>query len=358
MSSADTEAARPMQTLYGIQYLRAFAALAVVIFHAAERTGQHFAIGAAGVDVFFVVSGFIMMTINDRRPTRPLPFLRDRILRIAPSYWLVTGIMIAGAAVGLFPNLELSPTHILGSFLFLPVSSPSTGQFWPVLVQGWTLNYEIFFYTLFALVLLVRPAVRLPLLTALLTFFVIAGFLLPDRSSMIGFYTEPLILEFAAGAALAKLWKHGRLPSPFVGLFLIVLSLAGFSAIHLLKLEFDALSCGPLAALLVLGVLTVETGGKLPHLPGLGYVGDASYSIYLWHTLALSVVTKGGTILALPPLATAMLGIAAGMLIGLIAYECVERPLHTAIKGRWQNLPRLRRHERTPRTARSPARGG
>src|SRR3546814_17001958 len=106
MSSANTEAIRSMHTLYVIQYLRAFAALAVVIFHAAERTGHHFAIGAAGVDVFFVVSGFIMMAISDRRPTRPLTFLRDRILRIAPSYWLVTGIMIAGAAV------EIGRAHV------------------------------------------------------------------------------------------------------------------------------------------------------------------------------------------------------------------------------------------------------
>ena len=57
-----------MQTLYSVQYLRAFAAMAVVIFHAGERTGFHFTIGAAGVDVFFVVSGFIMMAITDIRP--------------------------------------------------------------------------------------------------------------------------------------------------------------------------------------------------------------------------------------------------------------------------------------------------
>src|SRR5690606_15242718 len=101
-----------MKTLYGIQYLRAFAALAVVVFHAAERTGLHFAIGAAGVDVFFVVSGFIMMAISDRRPMQPVAFLRDRLLRIAPSYWIVTSIMIIGAAAGLFPNLKLDIAHV------------------------------------------------------------------------------------------------------------------------------------------------------------------------------------------------------------------------------------------------------
>src|SRR5690606_35540078 len=138
-----------MKTLYGIQYLRAFAALAVVVFHAAERTGMHFAIGAAGVDVFFVVSGFIMMAISDHRQTSPFIFLKNRLLRIAPNYWIVTGIMIIGAVAGLFPNMKLDFFHIMGSFFFFPVASPNAEQFWPVLVQGWTLNYEAFFYAVF-----------------------------------------------------------------------------------------------------------------------------------------------------------------------------------------------------------------
>ncbi len=333
-----------MRTLYGIQYLRAAAALAVVVFHAAERNDLHFAIGAAGVDVFFVVSGFIMTAISDQRPMAPVAFLRDRLLRIAPSYWIVTGIMVFGALVGLFPNLRLDLGHVVGSFLFVPVPSPNGGHLWPVLVQGWTLNYEMFFYLLFAASLLLRPRLRLPFLLAILAIIVAAGILLPAENPRARFYTEPLVLEFAAGALLAKLRTRGYLPPPPVGSLLACVSIAGFAAVHFLKLEFDALTCGPLATALVAGVLSIESGGRLPRIPGATYLGDASYSIYLWHTLAISVVMKAGAAAGIPALAIAAVGVIAGIIVGAMAYECVEKPLRSLVKGRpsflWRNTVR------------------
>ncbi len=327
-------AAGRMNTLYGIQYLRAFAATAVVAFHAAERAGFNFAIGAAGVDVFFVVSGFIMMVIGDRRALTPLSFLRDRLLRIAPSYWIVTIIMLAGATAGLFPNLKIEPLHVLGSFLFIPVPSPNGGHLWPVLVQGWTLNYEIFFYLLFAAVLLVPARRRLPLLTGSLALFVLAGRIIDEGNSVVAFYTAPLILEFAAGAWLARLWLRRALPPAFVGGFMIGGSLCGFAFVHFGGLEFDAWTCGPLSILLVAGVLAIETHRQMPNMPLPAYVGDASYSIYLWHTLALSVVVKGGIYLGLPPVLVLVCGIVAGIALGLAAYELIEKPIQALVKQR------------------------
>ena len=330
-----------MQTLYSIQYLRAFAALAVVIFHAGERTGLPFTIGAAGVDVFFVVSGFIMMAISDSRPVSPGHFFRNRLLRIAPAYWAATFAMVIGAAAGVFPNLQLDPAHTLGSFFFIPIASPSSGNLWPVLVQGWTLNYEIFFYTLFALVLFLRPGSRLLALALLLGAFVIAGTLLQPKNSILAFYTAPLILEFVTGAALAKLWSGRRLPSPTVGLALVATAVAGFAAIHLLKLEFDALTCGPLAVLLVLGALAMEAGARLRKLPLLAYLGDSSYSIYLWHTFAISVIVKIGFMLSLPAAAILFIAVVLGTASGIAAYECLEKPLQSLLKGKRPSFRRL-----------------
>jgi exopolysaccharide production protein ExoZ len=330
-----------MRTLYSIQYLRALAALAVVIFHAGERTGMHFTIGAAGVDVFFVVSGFIMMAISDTRPDGPAKFLLNRLQRVAPAYWAATLAMIVGALIGLFPNLKLAPLHILGSFFFVPVASPNGGNLWPVLVQGWTLNYEIFFYVVFAAILLLSPARRLAALAVVFGCLVLAGLLLRPDAGLLAFYTRPLIFEFVAGAALAKLWKSEHLPPVATGLVLVCLALAGFAAIQLLKLGFDAWSCGPLAFILVLGALSVENAGLLPSLPGLAYLGDASYSIYLWHTFAVSIVVQIGLALSLSPLLLLIVATLLGTLVGIIAYEGFERPVHLLFRGKRSGLWRF-----------------
>jgi exopolysaccharide production protein ExoZ len=323
-----------MQTLYSIQYLRALAALAVVLFHAGERGEMHFTIGAAGVDVFFVVSGFIMMAISDSRPTQPLAFLRNRFLRIAPSYWAATLAMLLGGLLGLFPNLQMTLAHTLGSFLFVPVPSPSSGKMWPLLVQGWTLNYEIFFYVVFALTLLARASLRLALLAGIFGILAVAGLLMAPTNPLIAFYTAPVILEFVAGAAIAKLWRHGSLPPAWVGAILVALAIAGFATIEIRHMPFGAWSCGPLAVLLVTGALSVEIGGWLPKLRPLVYLGDSSYSIYLWHTFAISVLLKLAALVSIPPVLLVGASMVVGCLAGIIAYEGLERPLQFLLRGK------------------------
>jgi len=322
-----------MKTLYGIQYLRAFAALAVVVFHAAERTGGHFAIGAAGVDVFFVISGFIMWVISDRRPVTPQRFLLDRLKRIAPSYWLVTGIMVAGAIAGLFPNLQLSAGHLLGSLFFVPVRSPSTGEIWPVLVQGWTLNFEMFFYVLFAGALFLPRAWRLLFLTVVFGLFFAAGLIWDPQSAALATYTRPIILEFLGGVFIAELWLRRKVAGTSLGLACVGAALCGFAAIYLMGAEFDEFICGPLAMALVFGMVSLETGGSIGRVPVLTYLGDASYSIYLWHTLTISVAVKAAEILGLDGGLTLLGAIVGGTITGVAAYELIEKPLRKIFSG-------------------------
>lgn len=304
-----------------------------MVFHAAERTGGHFAIGAAGVDVFFVISGFIMWVISDRRPVTPQRFLLDRLKRIAPSYWLVTGIMVAGAIAGLFPNLQLSAGHLLGSLFFIPVRSPSTGEIWPVLVQGWTLNFEMFFYVLFAGALFLPRAWRLLFLTVVFGLFFAAGLIWDPQSAALATYTRPIILEFLGGVFIAELWLRRKVAGTSLGLACVGAALCGFAAIYLMGAEFDEFICGPLAMALVFGMVSLETGGSIGRVPVLTYLGDASYSIYLWHTLTISVAVKAAEILGLDGGLTLLGAIVGGTVTGVAAYELIEKPLRKIFSG-------------------------
>ncbi|WEX75463.1 acyltransferase [Sinorhizobium numidicum] len=316
-----------MKTIHVIQYLRAAAALAVVLFHAAEKTGHHFAIGAAGVDIFFVISGFIMWVVSDRRPLTPARFIADRIRRIVPVYWLATAIMVAGALAGLFPNMVLTLKHLLASLFFVPVRSPSNGEIWPVLVQGWTLNFEMLFYAVFAISLLLPRSSRLPAIGSLFLLLVAAGLAIRFDNAVMLNYTRPVILEFVAGMIVGEFWLRGRVPSVTIGSALIGCSVGGFALIALLRLPFDELTTGPLAVLLVVGALSLEAHGRVRALTLPNLLGNASYSIYLWHTFAISVVAKMGFALGLDPLISMAVAVLSGTLVGIAGYAMLERPL-------------------------------
>lgn len=333
-----------MKMLYGIQYLRALAAIAVVLFHAAEKTDHAFAIGAAGVDVFFVISGFIMWVISENRPVSPGRFLGDRLRRIVPVYWLATAVMVLGGVIGLFPNLVLSMQHVLASLFFVPMRSPSSGEIWPVLVQGWTLNFEMFFYAAFAAALFLPGNLRLPVLAAFFAGLVTLGATISSDNPLFLTYTRPIILEFVAGMALGALWLKGFVPKARIGIFLLALSFGGFATIALLRLPFDERICGPLAIALVLGVLSLEAKSSVRHASIPAFLGNASYSIYLWHTFAISVVVKLGMGLHLPVSLVFAVSVLGGSVAGSLAYLFVEKPLIRMLQAR-PATSRMRLHE-------------
>lgn len=323
-----------MTKLFGVQYLRALAALAVVVLHAAERSGHHFTVGAAGVDIFFVISGFVMWTLAATRPVTTGAFYRDRLLRIAPLYWIVTLVMAAGALAGLFPRIRLTADHVVASLVFLPHRSPSNGEIWPLLVQGWTLNLEIFFYLIFGLLLFLPRERRLAALAIVFVGLVLSGWYFRFEGAVLASFTRPIMLEFLYGAVLGKLWLDDRLPGRTIGAAAIAVASAGFMTLALFPKAVDQLLFGLLAILLVTGVVSVEKSGPIRRWPWLSYLGDASYSIYLWHTLAISVAAKAAGILSLGALPTLVLGVAGGTALGILSYELLEKPLLALVKTR------------------------
>lgn len=282
-----------MNTIYSIQYLRALAALAVVCFHAAKKFDVNMAFGAAGVDIFFVISGFIMWVITQNSPQTPLTFLKRRIERLAPMYWIVTSIMIVGGILGLFPNMVLTAQHTFYSLFFIPHISPSNGEPYPILAQGWTLNYEMFFYAFFAAFLLVKNAnMRLCLISLTFAALVIIGIIFEPQNIILKSFTRPIILEFICGMIIGQLWLKGIILPKFLAAISIIAALTGYVSLHITGIGYYDVYTGTLAVLLVLGFLGFENiMAKKPQKPIL-YIADWSYSIYLTHTLVISVLAK------------------------------------------------------------------
>jgi exopolysaccharide production protein ExoZ len=186
-----------MRYLFGLQYLRAAAALGVVGFHASENSHLNLDLGQAGVDLFFVLSGFLMWSITEA-PTTPMAFFIGRIRRIVPVYWIATCVVLVGALFSLFPAITLNTPHVLSSFFFIPARSPSNGHIWPLLVPGWTLNYEMFFYLIFSLVLFLPRRIQLLVMITIFGGLVASRALAQFPVAELTFYSDPIILEFIA----------------------------------------------------------------------------------------------------------------------------------------------------------------
>ena len=287
--------------LRSIQVLRALAATSVVVLHADQTKVLNGAaeIGAAGVDLFFVISGFIMATVaTDRSPGC---FLADRVWRIFPLWF-----------VALSPWL-LAQQHdwqtILTSLTLWPVWGDGFSM--PALGIGWSLCFEMLFYAAFAFALATRAAIPL---TAFAASLGLASF---TSSALFGYLGSPLILEFLAGVVIARLpFREGLgLPLLLAGLAWLAISPIGYGHIVYGDLAFIRVAAwGIPAALIVYSSRCLERRfDRRFEFPV--QLGHASYAIYLFHPLIAE--------LAIGLLPT----IALSLAVGLLAHFAIERPM-------------------------------
>jgi exopolysaccharide production protein ExoZ len=288
------------EALINIQYLRAIAAMMVVWAHAREQFDWiklqfPSAAGGSGVDLFFVISGFIMVYTTFGRPISPTTFFARRLARIGPLYWLATLaiVVVVMLAPSVFKSTTVNAPHVWASLAFIPMLSPIfPGQMWPLLVPGWTLNYEMAFYVLFAATLLAPLRFRTLFLVGTLVLLVWAGIYF-RFTGVFQFYTDAIVLTFGTGAILGHLYCSNRLPkSVFLGLTLVL----GGSALWLSTLSINmghrAIGSGIPAFLIVMGACILPSFDK-GWLNWLGKLGDASYSIYVGHIFLLGLLRVG-----------------------------------------------------------------
>ncbi len=283
-----------------IQVLRAFAALAVVVDHIGlyfaslelpANNFPRFYIGASGVDLFFVISGFIMVYNSEPlfgKRSSPAKFWVRRVIRIVPLYWTVTTVFILFHLLHANdPKLQdLNWQNVVGSYFFLSLPRPS-GSVIPIIAVGWTLNFEMFFYAIFAAATLLSRRAALASVTALFGVLVSVPWLLGiELPYPFADWVNPIIFEFAFGMWIAAAFQEGlRVPRWFS----FVLIGAGLALlIHADQNDFAvvgrAIGWGGGAALIVAGVALANVEPTTSRIwLKMALLGDASYALYLTH---------------------------------------------------------------------------
>lgn len=318
-----------------LQHLRAFAAINVVIFHIiVSATGYQQRLpwflllqdwGQNGVDIFFVISGFIMLHTQLRQPKTAMAFIRQRLIRIVPLYWLLTllVVLLLWLFPTLFRQLNLQADWVLASFFF---SAQWLTGLYPVLFVGWTLEWEMLFYLLFGCTLALHAG---PLLLPILSVVLAAVATLTGQW---------MLLEFVFGMLAAWLYHSYRL-SAVAGLWLllsgvVLLLLSLIPAVQALPLH-RTLSWGLPAFLLVLGAVLAPAYQQA----WLKRLGDASYSIYLLQILTIQACYKVSVSL-LPqghPLLFAAASLGLTLLAALLCYRYLEQPMLQWLRRRFVN---------------------
>lgn len=281
--------------LRNLHLLRALAALGVVYFHITSTAGLDLPwdVGSRGVDVFFVISGFIIAYIGAKKPEH---FFVRRLIRIVPFYWAATLVVFTAATVlpQFFRSTDASLQHLLPSLLFFPHLSAS-GEVQPTLILGWSLNFEMYFYVLFALALLLSTRWAPVLCVAGIVTVVLIGKLLGPVSTAFDFYARTTSLEFCYGIGVYYVlaWCERRkailADSTALKLLVVLAVIASVVAIVLLEHAYkDAvpryLAGGLPAAVIVLSALLLERLFGISSRSRIAWLlGEASYVIYLIH---------------------------------------------------------------------------
>ena len=350
--------------LANIQILRACAALMIVVYHCGIETARLSAVGGggklfdetawgSGVPLFFAISGFIMVVTSARAfgsLSAAIDFMRRRLIRIVPLYWLVTTFALVGIVV--VPSLSKAPPgdplYIVASYLFWP-NMRLTGDIRPLATPGWTLNLEMLFYVVFAVSLLLRRRIGLTLLFASLGLLVAARVsgILPGIA--LNFWGDPIVLGFLFGAAVGIAYVNGMRLS---GLSAVMLMTIGFGVMFLSWVPSGAEDSLPLrlaeaapATLVLIGIALGPQIAADRNLWRLGLaIGNASYSLYLVQEFLLRLLSLSwfkGPLAVLPLWTFVPTGIAITVIAAMTIYRYFEKPV-----TRWLNGDKNRQSQR------------
>lgn len=339
-----------MRKLVGLQWARAIAAITVVVTHAIVHPfpgaqGVPHLLGRFGVTLFFIISGYIMVITTGPGSFNPVSFFRKRLERIAPIYYVATAIAAVGALVipWAFKDTLFSVRHLMLSLLFIPTVEPGpVGDVSPFLKLGWTLNFEMFFYAIFASLFAFDARSRAIALTLIFGITISLGQIFHFHLQPLEFYTRIDTLGFVVGVWLAILTRLDgnslRIGTTVSALVLGLMSLGALAALYI------PIRTNPWTQvwLVVTCAIFVFVLAKAPEIwtsaapRFFTYLGDASYSIYLFHMFAVGAVYMLAKRLLSPDwvLLTILAAAFGGVMIGVLVYQFIERPITRWVKSR------------------------
>lgn len=261
-----------------------------------------------GVDIFFVISGFVMVRSTSSRDISPGEFMAQRVQRIVPLYWIAT--------VAAMMQVQGQWSLKLHSLFFIPAMNPKINMVQPILEPGWTLNYEMFFYLIFSLSLFLKESYRFIAVSTLFALLLIVGKFV-EGGVLFEFYCRPIVIEFILGMAIAKYGIRLPLAAVPFGLFIMFfLQSTAMDRVYALGIP---------AMLVVAGALSAED--RLPKWKLADILGSASYSIYLFHLLALGIIVQIWPYLDFGKEIFVIASFGFILLIGCGIYWVLERPI-------------------------------
>jgi peptidoglycan/LPS O-acetylase OafA/YrhL len=334
----------------GLQVMRAIAATFVMMFHGMHMlhrdTGFWFlnrtmTIGYSGVDIFFVISGFIILYTSDFGPFSIVAFFKKRFIRVYPIYWIVNILLLIAYFISPSPGqlYKGNLNTVLGSLLLLPQQQYIIGI-------AWTLSYEIIFYIIFAIAFSISKQFLFFCLSLWTAVILIAYYFhIKSQITLVDTLLNPIIIEFFLGCLIAYLFKKythvkGWLWLLIAGIVLYIINWSiYYKATNINPAAFSSYMSrvylfGLPAAILVFGLLYLKSG--FPKV--LVYLGDSSYSLYLIHGTVISVLLKLVEKLNLRYLIGnnigAMVIFALTITVAMLFYRFIEMPIINQIKKR------------------------
>jgi exopolysaccharide production protein ExoZ len=334
----------------GLQAMRGMASMLVLVMHSAlyyairlspERFPWDWQRGARGVDLFFVLSGFMMVYSSEKlfgNANGWKLFAERRVIRIVPIYWIATTIKLVAllAAAGMLIHSQFDWGRAISSYFFIPYRSSEGIE--PLLIVGWTLNFEMFFYAIFTLALRLRANIYIFVAAILFPLAIASVFRQPDWPGA-SFYLNPIVLEFFFGMLIAKWVLSGKRMHPAIAAFMLVGGLVWLLFLPIPKPYILSVN-GFAASAAIWGTAALEP--RLKWLPKWTlYLGDISYVLYLFHPF---IAPAGPYILKRMhmhnPLLSVVLSVTAAVAAACLIHQYLERPITERLR-KWTGQRRV-----------------